>query len=128
MAVSRTSAVTAPSRDPFYDSPEWREFAARIRERDGHRCTVGWILGGECSGILHVNHIVPRRDAPHRQFDPDNCGTACASHHPRWEALRRTLIEKRLRKVPRCRHRHAYPGAREECERKLRRQAGLLVA
>lgn len=126
-----TTAMTPASasrRDPFYDSPEWRSFADGIRRRDGHRCTVGWLLGGDCSGVLHVNHVVPRREAPHRQFDPDNCATACGSHHPQWEALRRALVERRESARPRCTHEHRYPGAREACERRLARKRGLMVA
>lgn len=118
---------TAPGlRDPFYDSSEWREFAAGIRERDGHRCTVGWLLGGDCSGHLHVNHVIPRREAPHLQFAPDNCGTVCASHHPQWEALRRTLVSRRT--VPPCRHRHPYKEGAEACRRRRARELGVDIA
>lgn len=112
-------------RDPFYDSAEWREFAAGIRERDGHRCTVAQFLGGQCSGPLHVNHIRPRRTHPDLQFDPTNCGTACASHHPQWEKLAKALLAHQERQRPRCTHSHRYAWAREECERRMAEAKGV---
>lgn len=116
-------------RDPFYDSPEWRDFAPRIRLRDRGRCTVGRFLGGACSGVLHVNHIRPRREYPELAFDPDNCGTVCARHHPEWEALARALRARReVAALPPCRHHHPYAAGREECDRRRARERGLVEA
>jgi 5-methylcytosine-specific restriction endonuclease McrA len=112
-------------RDPFYDTPEWRSFAERIRVRDDRRCTVGRFLGGACHGPLHVNHIRPRREYPELAFDEDNVGTVCARHHPMWEALVRAILTRRL---PPCRHNHPYPQGRLECERRRARERGLLAA
>lgn len=124
--------VSAPSpgstRDPFYNTPEWREFAATIVARDGYRCTVARLLGGECSGPLHVNHIRARRRFPHLALDPDNCGTACASHHPQWERLVRAILEHQERRIPRCPHRHVTREGREACERRMARERGLVAA
>lgn len=75
----------------FYTSPEWRAVADQARARDGNRCTVARLLGGACLGVLHGHHI--DRDAD--PLDIDNVGTTCASHHPRWEALRRALARGR---------------------------------
>lgn len=110
-------------RDSFYDSTEWRELSEFVVERDGSRCTVGWLLGGACSGSLQAHHIFPRRERPDLELDPENCGTACAHHHPRWEALRRSLVRERERiaEAPRCGHRHPYKEGREACERRRAR-------
>lgn len=107
--------------DGFLQSRAWLELRERIRDRDTNRCTVGRLLGGRCRGVLHVNHIIPRSERPDLALDPDNCGTACASHHPMWEAVVRTLraLDGEL---PPCGHRHPYPQGREECDRKRRRQ------
>lgn len=108
--------------DAFYDSPEWRALRARAIERDGSRCTVARLLGGACRGDLHVHHIVPRSEDPGRELDLDNLGTVCASHHPRWEAVRRLLVVYWTRPLPPCRHRHPYRIGREACESQRRRE------
>ena len=107
--------------DGFYHSHDWLELAERVRVRDGHRCTVARLLGGRCSGTLHVHHLIPRSERPDLELDEDNCGTACASHHPLWEAVARTL---RLLhgELPRCPHKHAYASGRRACEERRRRQ------
>ena len=99
----------------FYNSPEWRIVRELVRERDGRRCTVARLLGGSCRGLLHVHHIDPDADP----LDPENLGSVCARHHPKWEALRRALVEPRWR---RCPHPHRTREARELCERRLNRQ------
>jgi hypothetical protein len=99
-----------------YDSPRWKAVRARARERDGHRCTVGRLLGGDCRGLLHVHHLDRAADP----FDLDNLATVCAAHHPRWEAVRRAVLDQRPRGEWRCPHRHPYPQGREECERRHR--------
>jgi len=73
-----------------YSSPEWRALRARALARDGRKCTVSRLLGGRCHGLLHVHHIIPVEDGG-PPLELDNTGTACARHHPRWEALRRRL-------------------------------------
>lgn len=104
-----------------YSSSRWRRVAARARTRDGNRCTVGRLLGGECSDLLHVHHIVAVSDggAP---YDLDNVGTACSTHHPTWESLRRLLVRRQLEAAPKCRHFHPTAEARAICERRLARQ------
>lgn len=99
----------------FYSSPEWRALRERVRQRDADRCTVSRLLGGECGGLLHAHHLDPFADP----LDIDNCGTACQVHHPKWEALRRSVVAGRRREWKRCHHRHRYAHARAECERKL---------
>jgi hypothetical protein len=105
-----------------YDSYRWQQLRAQVRERDGHRCTVARLLGGDCRGPLHVHHIDPDREP----YDPDNCATVCETHHPRWEAIRKGIVEQREKAEPapepeepwRCHHKHPYPSGREECERR----------
>lgn len=109
----------------IYSDPRWRSTRHAALERDGRRCTVARFLGGECShGPLHGHHIVPVADggAP---FDVDNVGTVCASHHPKWEKLRRALADDRQPEPvrPRCPHYHRTVEARLICEARLARQA-----
>lgn len=111
--------------DSFYDSPEWLALRARVIARDGSKCLVGGLLGGPCRGVLHVHHIVPRAEAPELELDEENCGSACAAHHPMWEALRRGIIRSR-EVLPPCSHRHPYASGREACARRRAREAGLL--
>jgi 5-methylcytosine-specific restriction endonuclease McrA len=105
--------------DNFYNTPEWLALRARAIARDRGRCTVARLLGGRCGGRLHVHHIVPRAESPELALDLDNAATVCGSHHPIWESLRRTVVEKRERRWRRCTHAHRYPGARAACERRL---------
>ncbi len=109
----------------FYDSPEWRALRATIIARDGSTCTVAWLLGGACSGPLHVHHIVPVDEAPHRRLDPDNCGTTCAAHHPTWEAAR-LFVERSRRPLPKCKHGHRYREGQIECDRRRARKLGIV--
>lgn len=108
--------------DAFYTTSEWRELRARAIERDSSRCTVARLLGGACSGDLHVHHVIPRREAPERALDLDNLATVCACHHGRWEATRRLLIIYWTNPLPPCRHRHPYRIGREDCDRRRRRE------
>lgn len=111
-------------RSWIYNTEAWKATRSVALERDGNRCTVARLLGGECRGGLHAHHIVAVADggAP---FDPDNVGTSCAGHHPMWEALRRQLVARLLsaRRAPRCHHDHRTRQAREICERRMARRA-----
>ena len=98
----------------FYSSAEWRILREHVLERDGRRCTVSRLLGGECRGDLHVHHLDRHADA----LDPDNCGTVCAAHHPRWEAVRRAVLRGRPTRR-RCTHYHPYAEGRRLCEARL---------
>lgn len=113
-----------------YGTLRWRVTRSRAIARDAGRCTVSRLLGGTCSaGALHAHHIVPvsRGGDP---YDLDNVGTTCASHHPQWEALRRSLVDRQVQEpeAPRCRHQHASREAREICQRRMARQYGRGVA
>lgn len=109
-----------------YTSPEWRDLADRAKARDQHRCTVSRLIGGACHGVLHAHHIEAVADggAP---LDLDNIGTVCASHHPKWESIRRALIRSRRRDRPRCPHRHRTIDSRLICEARLARQRDLVA-
>lgn len=110
-----------------YNTLLWRASSRpRALERDGNRCTVSRLLGGRCTEgtPLHVHHIVPVEEGGD-PYDLDNLGTTCAAHHPMWEALRRLLLRHLLEPEEerwRCPHRHASTEAREQCERRRRRQ------
>ena len=101
----------------FYTGPEWAALRERVRERDGSRCTVGWLLGGPCHDRLDVHHIIPRDERPDLELREDNCVSICARHHPMLEALRRHLLSRR--EPRRCPHRHTNRAGREACERRL---------
>jgi hypothetical protein len=107
----------------LYDTLHWRELRARALARDCSRCTVSRLLGGECSGVLHVHHIEPADERPALAFELDNLATACAGHHARWEALRRALVRERRRGYRRCPHPHPTRAGREACERRLNAEA-----
>lgn len=104
----------------IYDTPAWQRTRAHVLARDGDRCTVARLIGGDCHPRLHCHHVVPVGEggAP---FDPSNVLTACASHHPMIEALRRRLLALRTPPEPKCPHRHPYPQGRRECEQRRAR-------
>lgn len=105
------------TRSEFYNSPEWEALSERVRERDGNRCTLAWLLGGPCHPRLDVHHIEPREERPDLALEDSNCVTACAAHHPMLEALRRQILHRRAPR--RCPHRHTNRAGREACERRL---------
>lgn len=95
------------------------EIRERVLERDSFRCS-GRFLGGECSAVLDVHHILPRDEGG--TDDEDNLLTLCHRHHPVLEALRRAILKRRgWRRCPHPPGTHRYPGAREACERRLNR-------
>ena len=102
----------------LYSSAAWHALCARVRARDADRCTISRLIGGDCSRVLHVHHLIPVSEggAP---LDEDNCVTTCARHHPMLEAMRRYVLRKRT--PIRCSHHHPYPHGRVECERRLAR-------
>lgn len=109
--------------DWVYNTPDWRGAVVLVRERDEGRCTVCRLLGGPCSGRLHVHHIVPLEEGG-AKFDLDNLGTVCARHHPMWESLRRELVRRLTAapEIPRCPHPHRTAEARQQCEARMARR------
>jgi 5-methylcytosine-specific restriction endonuclease McrA len=111
----------------IYDTFRWRRVRVQALARDGEACTVSRLLGGSCSGPLHVHHLIPVRDGGD-PYDLANVATACASHHPAWESLRRQLVRARAAEEggpPRCTHYHRTAEARRLCERELARRRGV---
>lgn len=91
----------------------------RVLERDQHRCS-GRFLGGQCSAVLDVHHIVPRGEGG--TDADDNLLTLCHRHHPMLEAIRRAILHRRpARKT--CPHNHRYDYARRLCEERLNQAA-----
>lgn len=112
----------------IYNTSAWDQTRALAFERDGHRCTVSRLLGGQCAdGPLHAHHIIAVADGGD-PFDVDNVGTSCASHHPVWESLRRILVARIMAPPPRCPHSHRSREARRECERRLARRQHAVAA
>ena len=88
----------------------------RVLARDGWRCS-GRFLGGECSAVLDVHHILPREEGG--TDEASNLMTLCHKHHPMLEAMRRAILKRRPLAWKTCPHHHPYPGGKEECERRL---------
>jgi hypothetical protein len=82
----------------LYDKREWRRLP---REE----CVLDWL--GECAGPIHLHHV--------HGHESEETVPVCSRHHPMAEKLRRP----ERRSWRRCTHNHRYPGAREECERRL---------
>lgn len=99
------------------------EIRERVLVRDGFRCS-GRFLGGECSAVLDIHHILPREEGG--SDDDSNLLTLCHRHHPMLEALRRAILKRRAPRWKHCHHKHPYPGGKEACERRLNR--GLRMA
>lgn len=117
----------------FYNSPEWAAARELAKARDGHRCSIARLLGGDCHERLDVHHLQSVEERPDLALDLDNLLTVCASHHPTLEAVRRILRIIRLIDLPPCGHRHPYAQGRRDCERKRRdelltKRAARLVA
>lgn len=99
----------------------WDALRAAALDRDGHRCTVARLIGGECSTRLDVHHLIPVSEGGPVLPDLDGVVTVCATHHPTLEALRRYLLRRNIAHVPRCAHNHRYDHAREECRERRQR-------
>lgn len=109
-------------RREVYDSPEWAAVRERVLARDRRRCVLAWLVGGACSGPLHVHHVEPIEERPDLAFDVDNLVSACGAHHPTLEAFRRFRRAK-VRGWRSCPHAHPTRAGREACERRLNRVA-----
>lgn len=105
----------------IYDTSRWRTARGQAIARDRGRCTVSRLLGGTCSGPLHVHHVVAVSEGG-EPYLLDNLGTSCESHHPMWESLRRVLVRRMTAGPPRCNHEHRSEEARAICERRLARR------
>ena len=97
----------------------WEDTRARIIERD--RGCSGRFLGGQCSSVLDVHHILPVAEGG--TDSDDNLMALCHVHHPSLEAMRNAILKRRVPRWRRCHHRHLYPGAREARERRLTQAA-----
>ena len=66
-----------PKRNPLYSSKAWRELRLRILDRDGRQCQIRLPC---CEGwATHVDHIIPRSEAPELALTPSNLRAACRS-------------------------------------------------
>lgn len=101
----------------------WQIARSRALSRDGSRCSVARLLGGDCSDVLHVHHLIPTSEGG-AKYALENLLTACASHHPLLEALRRHVLAARYADdpPPRCLHEHRTAEARALCEARMARQ------
>lgn len=101
---SRVSALpprAAPPQkavDPFYESPEWREFAREIKRQRGYICENP-DCRKDCSHAprgLIADHIVERKDGG-ADFDPLNVMLLCIGCHNSKTAIERA--KRHLRPV-----------------------------
>lgn len=73
--------------DPFYNSPEYRAWAAEVKHRAGWRCEA---QGCGRTGVrLFADHIVEIQDGGAR-LDPANGQCLCGTHHTAKTAAQRT--------------------------------------
>lgn len=103
----------------LYHTAAWRKLREAALRRDGNRCGIGRLLGGECSGVLMVHHLVPVNEGGPLLPELDGVLTVCASHHPRLHAFRRAVLTRSEPSWKRCTHHHPYPHGRYQCERRL---------
>lgn len=99
----------------IYDNSRWASVREEVLSRD-RDCVYSRLLGGSCSGPLHVHHLNPDR---FDSYDPNGLIVICEFHHPKLEAIRRALLQSRGWK--RCSHTHRTREGRESCERRLNR-------
>lgn len=111
----------------IYSTPEWLDLSARAKARDGYRCTVARLLGGECSGTLHGHHLIPVSEGGPEIPDLDGVVTACAGHHRTLHALREFVVYRRAVEIPpcRCRGGHRYQVGRVECRKRRMARARI---
>ena len=95
----------------------WENIRQRIIARD--RGCSGRFLGGECSPVIDVHHIVPVDEGGGNE--DSNLMALCHTHHPHLEAMRKQILRRRGWKT--CTHEHRYPWAKAECERRLNKAA-----
>lgn len=79
MATWRKTGSRSGSRDPFYQSREWKAARWEALQRDDYRCVV---CGADVSGSrqARVDHIVSIKDDPTRALDLSNLRTLCPEH------------------------------------------------
>lgn len=93
-----------------YDRRAWRNLPREF-------CTVEHLFGevvGQCAGLIQLHHVDDN--------NPDSRAVpVCARHHPSLQAALRHLRspEKAWKMCPHRPGTHRYPGAKEECERRL---------
>lgn len=91
-----------------YSTSAWRTLP-----RTGN-CVLADLLPDSCHGQLHRHHVHPVTAGG----DPlGSTVLVCAHHHPTLEAMARAALGWKA-----CPHRpgtHRYPGAKDECERRL---------
>ena len=71
-------------RDEFYGTGGWERLRKVVLKRDNYTCQL---CGVKCLGRRrgmpspHVDHTIPRKDAPHLAMEVSNLRTLCASCH-----------------------------------------------
>jgi 5-methylcytosine-specific restriction endonuclease McrA len=86
------------SRNPFYNSREWRVMRFRVLHRDGYKCVIcGSNVRGK--GLSRVDHIKPLKKFPELSLVLSNLRTLCVScdnknHSEKGGAIRNEVNEQ----------------------------------
>ena len=87
-------AIPEKKADPFYLTPEFREWRELVIKRAGFKCEVPSC--GRTGVRLFADHIVEIRDGGAR-LDPANGQSLCGSCHTRKTSAERTLRYSKVR-------------------------------
>ena len=79
-AAPRQLGFAPKVADPFYTSPAWRSFAARLKAERGWRCEQCGFDGKRAPRLLHADHLIERKDGG-AEFDPANIVVRCQPCH-----------------------------------------------
>lgn len=79
---TRSLKPEAKHFDPYYSSPEHREWRKAVLQRAGHRCEDPEHDGERAVRVLYADHIVERRDGG-SATDVANGMARCAACHVR---------------------------------------------
>lgn len=80
-SFARQRAKHTP-RDPFYGTGAWVRLRRAVLARDEHLCVLHR-QKGQLVAANEVDHIIPRRRAPEREYDMTNLQSLCRGCHSR---------------------------------------------
>ncbi len=71
---------TQIKRQDRHDNPLYKEWRARVWNRDDFKCKIA---DKNCKGRIEAHHILAYRDFPELRFEINNGITLCQAHHPK---------------------------------------------
>jgi hypothetical protein len=84
----RTKLARYKNGNEYRNSPMSRDWARRIKDRDGWKCQS---KNQECSGKVVAHHILSWKEYPELRYQIKNGITLCHAHHPRKRAEEKRL-------------------------------------